>query len=150
MRIKCISAVNTLVDEVVKRERMKSPFVIGPDLEAGEMSDRAAEHLKSTSEAIYKTRVGDREVQMKGEINVEGKDVILLDDIVSTGRTMIKATEHMRGKAKKLVVATVHGIFAEGALKKIKQAGAKNIYACDTLPSDAIVISVADDIAKVV
>jgi ribose-phosphate pyrophosphokinase len=150
VKIKCISAVNTLVDEVVKREKMKNPFVIGPDLEAGEMSDRAAEHLKSTSEAIYKTRIGDREVQMKGVIDVEGRDVILLDDIVSTGKTMIKATQHMRGKAKKIVVACVHGVFAEGALQKIKKAGAVSVYACDTLPNKATIISVADDIANVI
>lgn len=150
VKIKCISAVNTLVDYVVKHERMKNPFVIGPDLEAGEMSDRAAERLKSSSEAIYKTRIGDREVQMKDVIDVEGKEVILLDDIVSTGITMIKAIQQLRGKAKKIVVACVHGVFAEGALGKIKKAGSKSVYACDTMPCKAVIVSVADDIAKAI
>lgn len=150
VKIRCISAVNTLVENVVKLEKIRDPFVIGPDLEAGQMGDRAAKHLKASSEAIYKTRVGDREVQMKGEIHVEGREVIILDDIISTGRTILKAIEQLRGKAKKIVIACVHGVFAEGALKKIRDAGADSVYACDTVPNAATIISVADDIAKVI
>lgn len=50
---------------------------------------------------------------MEGEINVEGKNVCILDDIISTGGTIIRAIGHLKARgAKKIIVGATHGVFA--------------------------------------
>lgn len=50
---------------------------------------------------------------MEGEIDVEGENVCILDDIISTGGTIIRAIEHLKSRgAKKIIVGATHGVFA--------------------------------------
>ena len=50
---------------------------------------------------------------MEGEIDVEGKNVCILDDIISTGGTIVRALEHLKSRgAKKIIVGATHGVFA--------------------------------------
>ncbi len=50
---------------------------------------------------------------MQGEIDVEDKNVCILDDIISTGGTIIRAIEHLKARgAKKIIVGATHGVFA--------------------------------------
>ncbi|MEK7128465.1 MAG: ribose-phosphate diphosphokinase, partial [Patescibacteria group bacterium] len=50
---------------------------------------------------------------MEGEIDVEGKNVCILDDIISTGGKIIRAIEHLKARgAKKIIVGATHGVFA--------------------------------------
>ncbi len=50
---------------------------------------------------------------MEGEIDVDGKNVCILDDIISTGGTIVRAIEHLKARgAKKIIVGATHGVFA--------------------------------------
>lgn len=51
--------------------------------------------------------------RMEGEIDVKGKNICILDDIISTGGTIIRAIEHLKSRgAKKIIVGATHGVFA--------------------------------------
>src|SRR3989338_6693905 len=63
---------------------------------------------------------------MEGEVPVRGKNVCILDDIISTGGTIIRAIEHLKSRgAKKIIVGTTHGVFAG---EKIAEKILKNIF----------------------
>jgi ribose-phosphate pyrophosphokinase len=72
---------------------------------------------------------------MKGEIDVKGKNVCIMDDMISTGGTVIHAIKHLRGLgANKIIVATAHGIFAgEKIAEKIIKAGCAQIIITDSI-----------------
>ncbi|MBI2675940.1 MAG: ribose-phosphate diphosphokinase [Candidatus Aenigmarchaeota archaeon] len=85
------------------------------------------------------------------DIDVGGKTVLVLDDIVSTGGTMAKACDMMRRKgAKRVISACIHGLFVDGAVKKLENAGADEIISTDTIESGFSKVSVAPLIAGVV
>ncbi|ODS41868.1 MAG: hypothetical protein MSIBF_00445 [Candidatus Altiarchaeales archaeon IMC4] len=96
--------------------RVRSPVVIAPDKGAMHYARNAAEIIGCESDYLEKTRVSDTDVRMKTKkLPVKGKDVIILDDIISTGGTMLKAAGMLRGAgAKTIDLGCVHGVFSKG------------------------------------
>ena len=95
-----------------------------------------------------KKRVNAREVESSIESEVKGKKVLIVDDIISTGTTIIKASRILKNKgAASVEVACVHGLFAEGAAEKIKRE-CKSLNASDTVESRYTNYSVSESIAK--
>ena len=66
------------------------------------------------------------------------KNVCIMDDMVSTGGTVVHAIKHLKSLgAKKIVVATVHGIFAGNKIaEKILKAGCQKIFVTDSIPNE--------------
>ena len=70
-------------------------------------------------------------------LDVNGKVCIILDDIISTGRTIASSVKVLRSKgAKTILVAATHGVFAKGAVDIIKKAGAKEIIVTNTIEQE--------------
>ena len=72
-------------------------------------------------------------LEMVGD--VEGKTCVIVDDMISTGGTLLVAAEllHERG-AKKVIAAATHGIFAHNALDLIERSVIEQVYVTDSLP----------------
>jgi len=80
---------------------------------------------------------------------VKGRDVIIFDDIISSGGTMIKAIEWVRTQgAKSVHAACVHPLLVGDAEDKIMKSGADGIVGTDCVPSSVSLVSVAPLIAK--
>lgn len=80
---------------------------------------------------------------------VRGRDVIIFDDIISSGGTMAKAVALMRKQGARTVhAACVHPLLIEDAENKIVQNGADSIVGTDSVPSHVSVVSVAPLIAE--
>jgi ribose-phosphate pyrophosphokinase len=80
---------------------------------------------------------------------IEGKDVIIFDDIISSGGTMIKAAAYVKGQSAKTVnVACVHPLLTEEVKSKILSAGADQIVATDSVQSPISAVSIAQLIAE--
>lgn len=80
---------------------------------------------------------------------VKGKDVIIFDDIISSGGTMIKAIEWVREQgAKSVYAACVHPLLVGDAKDKIMKSGADGIVGTNCVPSTVSLVSVAPLIAK--
>ena len=70
---------------------------------------------------------------MVNKIDIKGKNVIIVDDIISTGHTVIEAAKMARKKgAKSISAIAVHGLFAENAISKIKKHVDK-VYTTNTI-----------------
>ncbi|MBU4202047.1 MAG: ribose-phosphate diphosphokinase [Candidatus Altiarchaeales archaeon] len=128
--------------------KVESPFLIAPDEGSLELVKNSAGIVGCEFDSLEKERISGEEVKTEAkEMGVEGKDVIILDDAISTGNTIINAAKLVREQGAKSVSAgCVHGIFSNG-LEKLK-AAADEVVCTDTVQGDASRVSVAKLIAK--
>jgi len=123
--------------------------IISPDFGASELVKEAAENTNSSFTALQKKRTSDFSVEMSGKLNVQGKNVLVLDDIISTGNTMIKAIELCKQNgAARVFAAATHGLFVSDALWKLRTA-AEYIVTTDSVRHETNEVSLAHEIAGV-
>lgn len=117
-------------------EAVKNPILIGPDSESEQWVAAVADNIGAPFVVLEKTRRGDREV----EVSVpqvkrwQNHTPVLVDDIISTARTMIETAEHLKaaGMASPVCIG-VHAIFAGDAYQAL-QVNAEKIVTCNTIP----------------
>jgi ribose-phosphate pyrophosphokinase len=89
---------------------------------------------------------GIEKMEMKAD--VRGKSVLIIDDMVSTGSTMLKAIENVkRGGAKKVICAATHGFFLKDSLKKLR-GECEKVFVTNTIETEASEISIKGAIEK--
>jgi ribose-phosphate pyrophosphokinase len=135
----------------IQRE-VPHPYLIGPDAESEQWVRATAEACGAPFEILEKTRRGDREVEIsapRGGWN--GHTPVLIDDIVSTGKTLIEATRRLRaaGSAAPMCVA-IHAVFADAdqVVDELTAAGAAGIVTCDTIAHASNRIGVTESLAE--
>lgn len=122
---------NPLIADYIKK-KIKKPLLIGPDWESYKWAKATAEMIGAESVILEKKRYSGRKVKVyfKQKIDVKGKNAVLVDDMISTGNTLLRTIEHLKKLGlKKFTCIAVHGIFTEGALQKLQKAGAQVITA---------------------
>jgi len=128
---------------------VKEPYLIGPDAESHQWVAAVAEKCGAPFVILEKTRRGDRDVSISEPPKQwNGHTPVVIDDIVSTGKTMVEATRKLResGSAAPMCVA-IHAVFADNVHDELLSAGAAGIVTCDTIPHASNRICVADSIA---
>jgi len=131
---------------------VERPVLIGPDAESVQWVSAVAERCGAPFIILEKTRRGDRDVSVTAPDGAwNGHTPVVIDDIVSTGRTMIEATRQLRaaGSAPPVCVA-IHAVFADALHDLLLDAGARGIVTCDTIPHATNRICVSDPLADAV
>lgn len=118
------------------RGHVADPLLIGPDEESEQWVASVAAGARAPYTILRKTRLGDRNVRVtKPSADGRRRTPVLVDDIVSTARTMIETVKHLRqARYKRPVCLAVHAIFANGSYARLKRAGARTIVTCNTIP----------------
>ena len=117
--------------------QVQSPVVIGPDRESAQWALGIAAAAHAPWLVADKIRRGDAsvEVEVPGLEQFRGFTPVLVDDIISTGRTMMAAVTHLTARqSRQPVCVGVHGIFAHGAYDGLLSAGAARIVTINTIP----------------
>lgn len=138
-----------VIAEYIKKKHPRA-FVIGPDWESYQWAQQIAKSIGLPSVILKKKRYTARKVRtvIHEPKKFKNKDVIIIDDIISTGHTMIEPIKQLKkAKAKKITCIAIHGVFVNDALQKLKKLGAR-IVTTDTIPNPAAKISVASTIAE--
>ena len=145
-----LSAMPLLADYAKETGEVQKPLVIGPDAEAERWAKIAADRLGTDYDVFEKKRLGDDHVEIRTRrANAKGRDVLMVDDIISTGGTIVEASKILLSQgANKVAVACTHPILAPGALEKIQEAGVVSVVGTDTVPSPISRVSVAPLIAS--
>ena len=131
---------------------VQRPVLVGPDAESVQWVKAVAEHCGAPFMILEKTRRGDRDVSITSPDGAwNGHTPVVIDDIVSTGRTMIEATRQLRaaGSAAPMCVA-IHAVFADALHEALIDAGARGIVTCDTIPHTTNQICVTAPLADAV
>lgn len=123
----------------LEKEDFKDLVVASPDKGGVPTATAYAKRLDAAGVAIvYKVRdvVNHDESEALDIIgDVAGKEVLIVDDMVTTAGTLCNAAELIKKKgAKKIWAAVTHGIFTEGALEKIIASPIEKILVTDTIP----------------
>jgi ribose-phosphate pyrophosphokinase len=124
-------------------------LIIGPDWESYQWAQVIAEKINHHAVMLKKKRYTSRKVRIKvkADVSFRGKDVVIIDDIISTGRTMIEPIKQLkRMGCRRITCMTIHGVFAEGALQKLQRMGAK-VVATNSMPSPVSRIDLSRTIA---
>ncbi len=91
------------------------------------------------------------QIKTKNSDTVVGRDLILVDDMISTGGSIIKATQFLKKqKCKRVYVACTHALLMNDAEKKIRKAGVTSIVSTNTIPGKTSVVDVSNTIAKAI
>lgn len=123
--------------------------IVSPDFGASGMVELAAKESNSTATVLEKKRSGDFEVDVKGELDVSGKSVLVLDDIISTGGTMVKATGMVKDAgSEKVFAAATHGLFVGDSMKKLKES-TDYLVTSDAIGNETSKVSLAGVIVEV-
>lgn len=129
---------------------VEAPLVIGPDSESDQWVSDVAARAGAPYVVLSKTRHGDRrvEIEVPGLDQWKGRRPVLIDDIVSSGRTMIEAAGQLarRGFAKPYCLA-VHALFADDSYAQLASLS-ERIVTTDTVPHPSNALTVVDMLAQ--
>ncbi len=131
--------------------RLKNPVVVAPDVGNSRMARKYAEDLRADLAIIDKRRVNAKTVAFNALIgDVADKQVVLVDDICSTGGTLMAAAEVCRTQgASEVIAAVTHGLWAGNALP----SGFDRFLVTDSIPalnSNVDCVSIASYIAEAI
>ena len=135
---------NELIVDYIKKN-VKNAVCIGPDGESYKWAKFVGDMIGVESRVMAKTRYSSFHVKVKlnKTIDLKGKTVVIIDDIVSTGHTIIEASKLLRKiGAKKILCICVHAILVNDALKKFKKANIE-LVSCNTIPNEKMKIDVS-------
>ena len=143
--------VSEMIAAKLKGE-MLPQIVLSPDAGGIERAKKMSEMLGCKYTHLEKTR--DREsgaisINGVGDYDFSGKKVMIVDDIISSGSTVIEAAKFaLDGGANTVVAYATHLLLADDAYKKIKEAGVSGVFGTNTIPSkDCNVIDISEEIA---
>ncbi|MBI3803526.1 MAG: ribose-phosphate pyrophosphokinase [Nitrospirae bacterium] len=132
------------------RANIVSPVLIGPDSESKQWVSEIAARAGAPYLVLEKIRRGDREVEVSVPEIDRWKSCtpVLVDDIISTARTMIETVGHLRraGLSKPVCIG-IHAIFADRAEEDLQEAGALRVVTCNTIPHPSNAIDLGDLLA---
>ncbi len=141
------------VPEIANYLKQKNlDLILAPDKGALSRAKQASNIISCDFDYIEKTRLDGTTVEIKPKnLDVENKNVGIIDDIISTGGTMAKSIKELKIQgAKKVFVSCTHGLFAGDAIKKLSSSGCDEIIATDTIISKYSLVKVAASIAPLI
>ena len=153
IKTKNVSAIPELV-RYFKKSSLKNPLVVSPDQGGKERAREFARELGSEFIALEKKRdrkTGKVQIKTKNLDEVANRDLILVDDMISTGGSIVKATQFLKKqKCKKVYVACTHALLMNDAEKRIKKAGVTKIISANTIPGKTSIVDISNTIAKAI
>lgn len=133
-----VAAAPAMADWV--RANVPDAILIGPDAESEQWVADIAARAQVPFQVLTKIREGDRDVRVSlpDPVAARGRTPVVVDDIVSSGHTMIETLKHLA--ALELPPATcmvTHAVFSEDAYERLIAAGARRVVSTDTIPHPA-------------
>jgi len=113
----------------------RQPILLGPDEEAAPWVHSAARSQGLQHATCVKQRDGDREVRVTlPDLDFGGREVVLIDDVASTGRTLAVSAAALRARGAAAVdVAVTHALFVDDAIATLAPAGVRHVWSSDSV-----------------
>lgn len=143
-----------LLAEYASKMKLRRPIAVSPDAGGADRAKEFAKHSKTDMLALKKSRdrtTGEVTVDEKLDIDVSGRDAILIDDMISSGGSIVKAAEvlHKKG-AGKVYAMCAHALLIGDAAQRLKAAGVQDIIATNSVPGEYAKVDLSPAIAEVV
>ena len=142
----------------LREQNIEDLVIVSPDAGGAKRADKLAKKLGAELAIIYKMRPRPNAVEVFDVIgNVEGKNCVIVDDIVDTAGTLVAAADMLLKKGAKSVRACItHGVLSGPAVERINNSKLTELVITDTIPTDnkpikiKKVLSIAPTIAEVI
>ncbi|MBP2172913.1 ribose-phosphate diphosphokinase [Methanococcus voltae] len=136
------NAVPKIAESV--KEELNNPVVLSPDKGAIELAKEASKIIGCEYDYLEKVRYSPTEVNIAPKnLDVNGRDVLIVDDIISTGGTMATAISMLKEQgANKVIASCVHPVLINDALNKLYNGGANKVIGTDSYASEVSFVSV--------
>lgn len=149
MKIHNLTAIFALAD-YMKANSYEGAYSLSPDIGRAEIVEKVSENMGGGFAFFIKVRdryTGKTTMKVKN-LDLDGKDVVIFDDIISSGGTMARAIQGLKDQgAGKVAAVCTHALPVPGANEKLKNAGADKIVATDSVESVFETVSVAKLVA---
>ena len=132
-----LSAIDMICDYFKKSQDLSNFIAVAPDVGRARQTEAYAKLLKLPMAVIEKQRQGDKEdAEVRRVIgDVNEKNVIMMDDEVLSGNTLIKGAKALKENgADKVFAACVHGYLSENAVENIRKSPIEKLVVTNTLP----------------
>jgi ribose-phosphate pyrophosphokinase len=150
MRIYNLTAIFVLAC-YLKKNGYDRAYSLSPDLGRKELVEKVSKFMGGDFAFFEKVRDRDtgKTTMIVKDLDLEGRDVVIFDDIISSGGTMSRAILGLKKQgAGKVAAVCTHALPVPGANEKLKNAGADRIIATDTVESIYETVSIAGLVAE--
>ncbi|MEJ2142099.1 MAG: ribose-phosphate diphosphokinase [Gammaproteobacteria bacterium] len=134
------------------REKVTDALLMGPDEESEQWVKLIADNCKLDYAVARKVRHGDKQVSIlipDTDINFNNRHIVLIDDVISSGSTLINITKQLHTKNISQVDALVtHALFDTSTYNNLRQAGINEIWSSDSIPHSTNKVSVVPILAE--
>jgi ribose-phosphate pyrophosphokinase len=149
--IQNVSSIPLLADYASKM-RLHDPIAVSPDAGGTNRAKEFARHLDIDVLVLKKSRhkvTGDVTIEERLDLDISKRDAIVIDDIISSGGSLIKAAEVLNKKGVgKIYAMCAHALLINDAAQKIKSAGVEDIVSTNSIPSQYAKVDLSPEIAS--
>lgn len=137
------------------QQKFQQPIVIGPDEESEQWVKAIAAPHQWQYTIATKQRYSDTKVDVSfsesdspTKLNLTNQDIIIVDDIASTGKTLEEAVIQIKKqKPKSISIIVTHAFFVDSAIQHLNSLGVNNIWSSDSIPHPSNAFSIIDTVA---
>jgi ribose-phosphate pyrophosphokinase len=137
--IKNITAISLLADYIKKNVNIEQSIIVSPDKGGIKRAENFADLLKLPCLCLKKKRdrnTGLVSIDENIGIEVDGLDAILVDDMISTGESIVKSCKVLKKQnIRNVLVVCTHAILLDNAYERIMNSGAKELISTNSIPS---------------
>lgn len=146
----CLSSAQPMADWI--KAESSSPYLIGPDAESEQWVSELASLLDAPCQTLRKVRKGDKDVEISlPDISgLKQHTIVLVDDIISSGGTLLKSTALIKELHPDIdiICCVTHDLADQKAVQALKDAGVKAFASTDTVSSSSAHISMSEHLAQ--
>tara|TARA_Y100000994_G_C15614075_1_gene410111 strand:+ start:43 stop:972 length:930 start_codon:yes stop_codon:yes gene_type:complete len=145
--VKFVSSMPEIAD--LLGAESKPDFILSPDKGAISRASEVAGLMNCEFSYLEKTRIDAHTIEhTPKDLDVDGKVVAIVDDMISTGGTICRASDALRRQgATAVFAACTHGLFTGGALSRLANH-VDGVFTTDSLPNPRAVVSAAPALAR--
>jgi ribose-phosphate pyrophosphokinase len=125
-----------IISEHIRHRHHKDIVVVSPDVGGTRRARAVAKILDAPFAIVDKRRPKDDDIEVLNVIGeVEGMNAVVIDDLISTGSTLVGvANALVENGARTVDVLATHGVFSDGAVKRLAEAPINQIVVTDSIP----------------
>ncbi|GAX62186.1 ribose-phosphate pyrophosphokinase [Candidatus Scalindua japonica] len=125
-----------VISEYYKEKDLSDFVVVSPDVGGIKIARQYSNHLNMRLAVVDKRRMGPEDIEVGFVIgDVEGRNAIIIDDMIATGGSICQAARVLKEKgAKDIYVCATHPVLCGSAVEKLAEAPIKEIAVTDTIP----------------
>jgi ribose-phosphate pyrophosphokinase len=147
-----ISSIPLLANYATNNMKLHRPIIVSPDLGGIKRAVEFANILKVDMIALKKSRdrdTGKISIDEKLDSSVVGRDVLLVDDMISSGGSIVKACKVLKkNKSGKIYAICAHALLVGNAMQNIKAAGVEQVIATNSIPSKSAKVDLSPLISE--